>query len=102
MKEVQPYRDWRKEVEVWQAHNTGLGVAPRLQARALFQSLQGMPRQIVLSELSVAELTADDGVTNIVNTLDVFCMGNKTQHAFNVIDELMTCKRDKDSSMQTL
>ena len=101
MKEVQPYRDWRKEVEVWQAHNTGLGVAPRLQAGALFQSLQGMPRQIVLSELSVAELTADDGVTNIVNTLDVFFMGNKTQHAFNAIDELMTYKRGKDLSMQT-
>ena len=75
MKEDQPYRDWRKEVEIWQAHNTGLGVAPRLQAGALFQSLQGMPRQIVLSELSVAELTADDGVTNIVNTLDVFFYG---------------------------
>ena len=101
MKEDQPYRDWRKKLEIWQAINTVLCVAPRIQAGALFESLQGIPQQLVLSELSVAEITADDGITNIVNTLDVFFMGNETQHAFNAIDELMTYKRDADLSIQS-
>ena len=47
MKKDQPYRDWRKELEFWQAINTALGVAPRTQAGTVFESLKGMPRQIV-------------------------------------------------------
>ena len=95
MKKDQPYRDWRKELEFWQAINTALGVAPRTQAGTVFESLKGMPRQIVLSELSVGEVIADDGVERIVNTLDVFFMGNETQNTFDAIDSLMSYRRDE-------
>ena len=68
----QPYVDWKKELQIWEATNHVLGVDGKVQAGMLFQSLEGIPRQIVLSEMKVTEITADDGVKNIIDTLDNF------------------------------
>ena len=89
MRKGQPYGDWRKELKVWEATNTSLNVDKNIQSGTLFESLEGTARQTVLSELSVAELTADDGIQNITNTLDKFFLGDETQNAYNAIDELM-------------
>ena len=72
MKKNQPYEDWMKRIQVWKATNTVLGVEKKIQAGVLFESLKGNPQQIVLSELKVAEIIADDGIKNITDTLDNF------------------------------
>ena len=100
MKKSQAYRDWKKELEVWEATNTALDVEKKIQAGTLFESLEGIQRQTVLSELSVIEITADEGVKNIIKTLDNFFLGNETQNAYTAMDDLMKYKCDPDMSME--
>ena len=90
MKKNQPYVDWRKEIQIWESTNQVLGVNKKVQAGKLFQSLEGLPRQTVLSQLKVVEIMADDGVKNIIDTLDNFLMGNATQNAYDALDQLMS------------
>ena len=68
MKSDQRYIDWKKELQVWEASNTILEVDMKLQAALLFESLEGVHRQIVLSELTVSEIIAEDGFQNIIKT----------------------------------
>ena len=100
MRESQPYLDWKKELQIWQVTNAALGVASKIQAGTLFQSLEGVPRQTVLSELTVEEITHEDGVDNIIGTLDSFYIGNETQSAYTAIDELMQYKCGRAVSME--
>lgn len=100
MKKSQPYKDWKKELQIWEATNEVLGVDGKIQAGILFESLEGIPRQTVLSELEVSAITADDGVKNIIKTLDNYFLGNETQNAYNDIDDLMNYKRDKSLSVE--
>lgn len=99
MRKDQQYIDWKKELKVWEATNTVLGVDKRIQAGILFESLDGIPRQTVLSELSVLEITNEDGVLNIIKTLDEFFIGNETKNAFSAIEDLMQYKREKGLSL---
>ena len=89
MKKNQQYIDWKKELQVWEATNIVLGVDKKIQAGVLFESLEGIPRQTVLSELTVAEITDEEGVKNIISKLDEFFIGNETQKAYSSIDEVM-------------
>ena len=66
MKKNQPYADWKKELEIWKVTNTALGVGKVIQAGILFESLEGIPRETVLSELSVTNITHENGVDNII------------------------------------
>ena len=100
MKENQPYEDWKKELQIWEVTNTALGVDKPIQAGTVFQSLDGTARQTVLSELTVEEITDADGVKNIIKTLDQFFLGNKTQNAYNTIEDLMTYKRKPDMAIE--
>ena len=59
MKKNQLYSEWKKELQIWEVTNVSLGVDKKIQAAVLFQSLEGKPRQTVLSELTVAEITAE-------------------------------------------
>ena len=72
MKKYQPYTDWRKELQIWQVMNATLEVDKKVQAGFMFQSLKGTARQTVLSEMTVDEIISEDGVTNILQTLDHF------------------------------
>ena len=101
MRENQPYLDWKKELQVWEVTNTTLEVEKRIQAGVLFESLDGIARQTVLSELTVNEITAEDGVRNIISTLDHFFSGNETKNAYNAIDDLLNYRCDKNSTMES-
>ena len=101
MKKNQPYEDWMKRIQVWKATNTVLGVEKKIQAGVLFESLKGNPQQIVLSELKVAEIIADDGIKNITDTLDNFFMPNKVESAFNALNDLFTYKCEKGVSTES-
>ena len=100
MKPNQRYEDWKKEFCIWKETNTALAVERRIQAGILFESLDGLPRQTVLSELTVEEITSDNGVKNILDTLDNYFMGNAIQNAFNSIEDLMGYKCKPDMTIQ--
>ena len=100
MRKGQLYQDWKKELQIWQAANEELGVKAKVQACVLFESLDGIPRETVLSELDVSDISTDDGVENIINTLDNYFMGNELQNAYNSIDNLFNYKRDKSWSVE--
>ena len=99
MKTTQLFVDWKKELNVWQSTNTALNVDKKVQAGILFDSLSGLPQQIVLSQLSVDEIVADDGVKNIVSTLDDFLLGDQTKIAYDAIRDLMTYNRSIETSI---
>ena len=101
MRKLQPYVDWKKEIEVWRINNTILDVDKKLQAGFLFQSLEGLCRDAVRSELSVADLTDKDGVEKILSSLDSFYQGNEVQNSYKAIDDLMCYKRNKDDNLET-
>ena len=96
----QPYCDWKKELEVWRVANNILQVDKQIQAATLFASLEGSPRQTVLSELAVDQITAEDGVENIIQILDNFFLGNETQSAYSAIDNLLRYKCSKGDTME--
>ena len=100
MKPDQPYEEWKKELRIWEVTNLTLGVEKKIQAGTLFQALEGIPRQTVLSELTVEQITDEEGVKNILQTLDCFYLGNETQNAFNVIDELLNFKCKPDITVE--
>ena len=100
MRKSQPYTDWKKELQIWQATNTTLDVDRKIQAGTLFESLEGTPRQTVLSEMTVDQITDDDGVQNIIRTLDRFFLGNETQNAYSAIDALLQFKCEKGETME--
>ena len=100
MKEDQPYVDWKKELDIWVKTNTALGVDAVIQAGTLYESLEGIPRQTVLSELSVEQITHTDGVNNIIKALNEFFIGNETQNAFTAHDALMNYRRPPDMSVE--
>ena len=100
MKPNQMYEHWRKELQIWKATNTALGVKPKVQAGCLFEALEGIPRQTVLSELSVEKISCDHGVKNIIETLNHFYCGNPLQKAFNALDDLMQFKYSSDSTTE--
>ena len=100
MRKGQRYQDWKKELQIWQAANEELGVKGKVQACVLFESLDGTPRETILSELEVSDVTTDNGVENIINTLDNYFLGNETQNAYNAIDNLYKYKRDKSLSVE--
>ena len=52
---------------------------PNDQAKTLFTSLYGIPRQIFLSELPIEEIMDNDVVRNIIFTLYNFYLVNKTK-----------------------
>ena len=74
MKADQQFIDWKKELQVWEATNTVLEVDKKIQAWVLFESLEGIHKRIVSSELTVSEIVADNGIQNIIKTLDEFFM----------------------------
>ena len=87
------YSDWKKEVAIWEKTNLKREVNKSVIAGQLFESLKGKPRSIVLSELSVDQISNDDGVNSIIDTLDKFFKGDTERNAFEAYDELMNFKR---------
>ena len=94
------YSDWRKEINIWQATNDLRKVKKEIQAGTLFESLEGKPRETVLSELTVAEIICENGLKNMFAKLDVYFEGNKTKNAFHAHDDLLSFRRQSATSME--
>ena len=69
-------------------------------AGQLYESLNGRSRSIVLSELSVEQISNDCGVNNIIDTLDRFFDVDSVRNTFEVYDELIRFKRDSHMNVQ--
>lgn len=104
MKSDKLYADWKKELCIWQATNAALGVEGKVQAGMLFGSLStakdDVPYKTVLNELTVEEISSEDGVKNIIRILDQYYIGNETQMAFSNIDDLMRFKCKPGTSIE--
>ena len=101
MRRAQPYQDWKKELQIWQVINSTLEVDRRIQAGILFQCLEDTARQIVSSEMTVDDIISIDGVQNIIRTLDHFYLGNKTQNAYNNINDLLQYQCSPNDTMES-
>lgn len=100
MSDTQPFLDWKKELQIWQVTNEALGVSGKVQAGTLFHQLDDISRRTVSSELTLEEITHEDGVNNIIRTLDKFYLENETQSAFTAIDDLMQFKWEKSQTLE--
>lgn len=100
MRENQPYEDWKKELQVWRLTNTFLEVDKKVQAGLLYQALKDKPKVTVTSELTADQISAEDGVENIIATLDRFFIGNENKNAYNAIDDLISYKCDSQTSIE--
>lgn len=98
MRPDQPYQDWKKKLQIWKVTNRQ--VDKQIQAGVLFESLEGIASDTVLSELTVDEITADDGVEQMIQTLDHFFLGNETQAAYDAMYDLCNFKCNKDETME--
>ena len=100
MRDDSLYSDWKKEIEIWKLTNDILGCTKPVLAGTLFESLTGQSRDTVLSSLKVAEITCDEGVDNILKTLDEFFLGNEVKNAFEAHDELVKFRRKPNTSFK--
>ena len=94
------YSDWKKEVKIWINTNDKLGCIKSVLSGTLFESLTGQARSTVLSTLQVDEITDDDGVNNILKTLDEFFLDNEVKNAFEAHDELVKYRRKINTSFK--
>ena len=100
MKPNQSYENWKKELRIWEVTNLAIGIEKKIQAGSLFQALEGILRQIVLSELTVEQIIDEEGVDNILQILDFFYLGNDNQNAYDVIDDLLNFRCTPDLSLE--
>ena len=93
------YSDWKKEIAIWKNTNLKREVDKSVLAGQLYESLNGKPRSIVLSELSVDQISSECGVNNIIDTLDRFFEGDSVRNAFDAYDKLISFKRDSNMNI---
>ena len=91
------YADWKKELNIWKAVTD---LEAKKQGGALFLTLSGKARETVLAEVSLADMSADDGVTAITNALDNLFDRNSTESAFASFDNFIKFKRPSSMSVK--
>lgn len=90
------YENWKKTLEIWQLV-TPLEV--NKQGAAIFLSLEKEAREAVL-ELPQEDIAGDEGVNNILNCLDNLYLKDKTQSAFEALEEFESLKRKDNQSIK--
>ena len=90
------YEDWIKLLEIWRTF-TSLGVDKMGPAVAL--SLQGEAQQAIL-ELSIAQLSAPDGVDKIIERLNKIYGKDELVLKFNKLESFESYKRPPNLSMR--
>ena len=91
------YVNWKKEVALW-SFNTKCEKVK--QGTALYLSLEGKPRETVLAEVPLDEITCDDGIKNIFKCLDKYYKKDETKSAFTAFDEFIKFRRDPKTSLK--
>ena len=60
------YKNWKEEIKIWQKFTS---VKKEIQALAIFLSMQGKARELLL-ELKIDELNQANGVDKVLEKLD--------------------------------
>ena len=77
------YKEWKKEIEMWQAMTT---VEAKNQAIAIYMSLEGTARQTARAELEVTDINVATGVTKLLQVLDKEYETDKAEDAYSSFD----------------
>ena len=86
------YESWKNDVTIW----TDLTDLPKeKQALAIHLSLSGRAR-IASSEIAVADLKKDDGVSTIIKKLDNLFLADEGRRQFGAFHNLYNFRRSED------
>lgn len=89
------YTKWKKELAIWQTF-TSLDANKR--APAIFLTLQGQARDAVL-EMDIDKLSSEDGVNELLKTLDVLYLKDECTLAYEAYDLFEKFIRPEDMNM---
>ena len=90
--ETDTWTDYKKELEIWKALTT---LEPKKQGPALYLQLQGKAKDAVRN-LEITKVTAENGITEIMNVLDELYNENENQSAYLAYSEFENFKRPSD------
>ena len=91
------YVNWKKEVAIWSFQTS---IEPVKQGSALYLSLEGKPRETVLAEVSLTDLSSADGIKKIFECLDRYYKKDETKSAFTAFDEFIKFRRSSKTSLK--
>ena len=86
------YEAWKKDIEIWCLLTD---LEKKKQALAIHLGLTGRAR-MASSEISVAELGKDTGVTTLIDKLDGLFLQDKGRRQFNAFQKLYSLRRKSD------
>ena len=93
--ETSIYETWVKEVKLWALCSK---VDKKEQAAAVTLSLEGRAREAAL-ELSIEDLSADDGLTKLITQLDGLFLKDENQRTYVAYAEFEKYKRPQEMSI---
>ena len=89
------YEAWKKDIEIWCLLTD---LEKKKQALAIHLGLTGRAR-MVSSEISVADLSKDDGVETLIDKLDALFLLDKGRRQFNAYQKLYNLRRKSSVSI---
>ena len=93
-KKGEDFELWKKKLKIWQSVTP---IEPKKQAGTIFLSLDDEAQTAIL-ELDETLLSSDEGVTNVLNRLNTLYQKDRTQSAFEALEEFEALKR-KDGTL---
>ena len=89
------YDKWKKKLEIWQSFTA---LEKTKQGPALFLSLDEHSQDAVL-KLQPADIAKEDGITKIIQVLDGLYLKDKTQSAFQALEDFFDFKRAAETNI---
>ena len=89
------YETWKKDVKIWSRLTD---IEAKKQALAVHLSLSGRARQAT-SELQIAELESDDGLTTLLTKLDRIFLQDENWKCFNAYLDFENLRKSSDQSV---
>ena len=89
------YTKWKKELAIWE---TFTNLESKKRAPAIFLTLEGQARDAVL-EMEIEKLSSDDGVKELLKTLDVLYLKDECTLAYEAYESFEKYIRPADLSI---
>ena len=91
MSDKMTYDEWKTEIELW---STITDAPKSKQGGLLFFTLQGDARDTIRSKLEMKQISADDGLQNIIKTLDELYLKDSNQRSFAAYEDFINFRRE--------
>lgn len=98
MREETGYNDWKKEVEIWSDFTD---LKAEQQGGALFLTLTGKARQVVLDGVSRADMKLATGLVSVLTSLDSLYLKDESQCAFSAFEDFTNYRRSHELPIET-